>query len=52
MSDDEEALEAAAGANNVEEIRRLRGLGTDMDAAVNDWTALQKAAFNGKILHA
>ena len=49
MSDNEKALIAAAGAGNVEEIRRLKNLGTNLDAAdANDWTALQTGAFNGK----
>ena len=32
MSDNEKALIAAAGAGNVEEIRRLKNLGTNLDA--------------------
>ena len=49
MSDNEKALIAAALADNVEEIRRLKNLGTNLDAAdANDWTALQAGAFYGK----
>ena len=49
MSDNEEALIAAALANDVEEIRRLKNIGTDLDAeVVGGMTALEMAAFNGK----
>ena len=47
-TDDERFMLDAAEEGHVEEIRRLLAHGVSPDAAVDDWTALEKASINNK----